>query len=67
MNIQNIINKLDKYGLIRHVNGNTLDNRTINLQRVTAMDALKNKDWIVDAVCILDATEFTIWEENRMK
>jgi hypothetical protein len=65
MDIQNIITKLDSYGLIRHVNGNTLDNRKANLQRVTATEALNNKDWVVDAVCILNKKEFKIWEENR--
>lgn len=63
--MEHIINKLTKEGLIRHINGNTLDNRIQNLQKVDVMDALRNKDWTVDAVCILNDEEFIIWTEFR--
>lgn len=57
--------KLQKAGLIRHVNGNTLDNRISNLQRVSIDDALNNKDWTVDAVCHLNKKEFALWRKVR--
>ena len=60
-----ILNKLSNEGLIRHINGNTYDNRRQNLQKVNVMDTLRNKDWIVDAVCILNDEEFIIWHELR--
>ena len=60
-----IILKLERIGLIRHVNGNTMDNRIANLQRVTVKDAFLNKGWTVDAICHLDDAEFKIWENAR--
>lgn len=60
-----ISRKLQKKGLIRHVNGNTLDNRIKNLQRVTVVDSFVNKDWTVDAVCYLNDKDFEIWERAR--
>lgn len=63
--VKAIVIKLDNHGLIRHVNGNTLDNRVTNLQRVTVLQALHNKDWTIDAVCVLTASEFRLWEQLR--
>ena len=63
--LKNIIKKCDKAGLIRHINGNTLDNRRQNLQRVTALDSLKNKDWTVDACLHLTDEEFDVWFKAR--
>jgi hypothetical protein len=60
-----IILKLEKEGMIRHVNGNTQDNHPANLQRVSFFQALQNKNWVVDAVCILDDDEFQLWEQLR--
>ena len=62
---KNISYKLDKIGLIRHVNGNTLDNRIQNLNRVSVIDSIKNKDWVVDAVCHLSEDDFNIWAKGR--
>lgn len=45
--------------------GNTMDNRHANLQRVTVKEAFKNKDWTVDACCILSEQEFAIWDTLR--
>lgn len=45
--------------------GNTMDNRRANLQRVTVKEAFKNKDWTVDACCILSEQEFAIWDTLR--
>jgi len=63
--IVTILKKITEQGLIRHVNGNTCDNRLQNLQRVTALQAFQNKGWTVDAVCILTDTEFEIWCKER--
>jgi hypothetical protein len=63
--IKAIVDKVDRQGLIRHVNGNTGDNRIANLQRVTAKEAFENKDWTVDACCILSEDEFKIWDTLR--
>ena len=60
-----ILIKLNEIGLIRHVNGDTLDNRRQNLQRVSVPDAFENKDWTVDAVCHLTDEEFEIWDRGR--
>lgn len=60
-----IILKLEKEGIIRHVNGDTLDNRRANLQRVGIFQALQNKDWTVDVVCHLTDEEFALWESIR--
>lgn len=63
--VKAIVIKLETEGLIRHVNGNGLDNRLVNLQRVTVLQALQNKDWMVDAVCHLTKAEFAVWEKLR--
>lgn len=60
-----ILRKAAKEGLIRHVNGDTSDNRVANLQRVTVLQAFQNKDWTVDAVCVLTEDEFEIWCKER--
>ena len=60
-----ICKKLQKAGLIRHVNGDTGDNRLCNLQRVSVSDSLYNKDWTVDAVCKLTKKEFAMWRSIR--
>ena len=63
--LKNVLNKAERKGLIRHVNGNTLDNRISNLQRVSVKDAFQNKDWTVDAVCVLSDEEYDIWCKSR--
>lgn len=63
--LKRIIKKANSAGLIRHVNGNTLDNRIDNLVRVTAFQAFQNKDWTVDAECNLTDSEFDIWSKAR--
>lgn len=63
--IKDIVDKVDRQGFIRHINGQTLDNRRANLQRVTAKEAFENKDWTVDACCILSEQEFAIWDTLR--
>ena len=65
--IRSIIKILDKEELIRHINGNTLDNRIGNLQYVTARQSFENKSWVVDAVCCLTKREFKIWCKEREK
>lgn len=60
-----VLMKAQRQGLIRHVNGNTHDNRVVNLQRVTPLEAFRNKDWTVDAVCVLNDAEFIVWAEAR--
>lgn len=65
IHIKDIIDKVDRQGLIRHINCNTMDNRRANLQRVTAKEAFENKDWTVDACCILSEQEFAIWDTLR--
>lgn len=57
-----IVVKLNKELLIRHVNGNTRDNRIENLKQVSVAEAFRNKDWTVDVVCHLDDDEYEIWE-----
>ena len=43
---------------IRHINGNTLDNRASNLCYVKLRDAFRNMStWKVDWVCFLDDAE----------
>ena len=63
--LKKIVVKLDRKGLIRHVNSDTLDNRIENLMRVSVPAAFSNKDWTVDAVCYLNDKEFEIWEKAR--
>ncbi len=63
--IKGVIDKVSKEGLIRHVNGNTLDNRRQNLQKVSVIEAFLNKTWTVDACCILNDDEFVIWTAAR--
>lgn len=60
-----ICKKLESANLIRHVNGNTLDNRASNLQWVNLDDALQNNTWTVDAVLYLEDEEFELWEKVR--
>lgn len=63
--LEHIVKKCDKAGLIRHINGNTLDNRIQNLQRVSALDSIKNPAWTIDAVCHLNDDEMEIWNKAR--
>jgi len=58
-----IVVKLNRELLIRHVNGNTLDNRIENLKKVSVAEAFRNKDWTVDVVCHLTDSEYEIWEK----
>ena len=52
--------------LIRHVNGNTTDNRATNLQYCSFQDVLENPDWKVDHVCHLDEQEIAFVENLRL-
>lgn len=51
--IRDIIQKVTAEGLVRHINGNTLDNRVRNLAWVSPREAFENKTWQVDAICTL--------------
>jgi hypothetical protein len=62
-----IIRKVASQGLVRHMNGNTLDNRVENLQYVTVAQAFLHKSWKVDAVCLLDDHEFALWSQARQE
>lgn len=63
--LKKIMSKLEKRGLYRHVNGNTMDNRAVNIQIVSPFEALKHKDWIVDACFALPEEEYLHWEKIR--
>lgn len=63
--VRAVLQKVSDHGMIRHINGNTHDNRVENLQWVTVLQAFQNKDWTVDAVCILNDEEFKIWCKAR--
>jgi hypothetical protein len=63
--IKAIIRKLDTANLLRHKNGNTLDDRVENLEWVTAQEAFLHKTWKVDADSYLTDEEFAIWEKAR--
>ena len=63
--LKKILNKLNKRGLYRHVNGNTMDNRIQNIQKVSPADALRHGDWIVDACFALEEDEYLHWEKIR--
>jgi hypothetical protein len=60
-----VINKVAAQGLVRHVNGNTLDNHVENMQRVTVLQAFQHKTWIIDAECLLNEAEFAMWSKAR--
>jgi hypothetical protein len=60
-----IMKKLERAGVYRHVNGDTMDNHIQNIQKVSPQDALKNKDWTVDPVCNLTKPEFAFWKKIR--
>jgi hypothetical protein len=62
-----IIRKVASQGLVRHMNGNTLDNRVENLQYVTVAQAFLHKSWTVDAVCLLDDQEYALWSQARQE
>ena len=52
------LKRIDGYpNFIRHINGNTTDNRVSNLTRVTLQDAFKHMEWKVDWVCFLTEEE----------
>ena len=63
--LKKILNKLNKRGLYRHVNGNTMDNRIQNIEKVTAEQALRHGDWTVDACLTLEEQEYLHWEKIR--
>lgn len=63
--LKRIIKKCNEHKLTRHINGNTMDNRIQNLLRVSAKNALKNKNWTVDACLCLTEDELEIWEKAR--
>jgi hypothetical protein len=65
--LRTIIRKVASQGLVRHMNGNTLDNRVENLQYVTVAQAFLHKSWTVDAVCLLDDQEFALWSHARQE
>jgi hypothetical protein len=65
--LRTIIRKVASQGLVRHMNGNTLDNRVENLQYVTVAQAFLHKSWTVDAVCLLDDQEFALWSQARQE
>ena len=62
---KNIMNKMGKRGLYRHIDGNTMDNRIANLAKVTPQQALRHKDWTVDACLVLTDDEYLLWEKAR--
>ena len=63
--LKKILNKLNKRGLYRHVNGDTMDNRIQNIDKVTAEQALRHGDWTVDACLTLEEQEYLHWEKIR--
>ena len=63
--LKKILNKLNKRGLYRHVNGNTLDCTIENIQKVSPSEALRHGDWTVDACLNLDEDEYLHWEKIR--
>jgi putative aminopeptidase FrvX len=65
--IRHIIKKVAAHGLVRHVNGNTLDNRVSNLQWVTVLQAFQNKEWRIEAECMLTGQEFAVWSKARQE
>src|SRR3989304_9344061 len=62
-----IFAQLEQRKLIRHINGDTLDNRRDNLQLVSVSDAFYNPNWTVDAICVLSDADFRIWFQERRK
>ena len=57
-NIMNKLKAVNEYpNFIRHINGDTLDNRIENLTWVTLREAFANLDWKVDWVCYVTEEE----------
>ncbi len=63
--LKKIMQILEKRGLYRHINGDTMDNRIENLDKVTPQQALLHKDWTVDACLALTDEQYSLWEKTR--
>ena len=60
-----VIKKAQRERLARHIDGDTTNNTRENLAYVSVIDAFENKDWTVDAVCVLSDEEYKIWKRAR--
>ena len=52
-------------GLVRHINGNRMDNRVTNLQYVVFDDIFNHPSWTIDYACVLTPSETQIVDRLR--